>query len=142
MGRCDSRKLPVFDQATSGTGALTGPTSTGVDPRLAALLCYLAWWVSGLVFLVIEHEHREVRFHAAQSVVLFGGFSLLIFLLSLASFGMLFFAPAAFQAVYTLSFLLSLVAVVVWLTVLLKIFKGESWRVPYAADFAEKLAAK
>jgi uncharacterized membrane protein len=135
--------LPVFEQPANQTrGELTGPTSTGVDARLSALLCYLAWWVSGLVFLVIEQEHREVRFHAAQSIVLFGGFSLLIFVMSLATFGMLFFLPAAFQAVYALSFLLSLIAVMVWLTVLLKIFKGESWRVPFAADLAAKLVAR
>lgn len=133
----------MTDQPQSlGEGALTGATSTGVDARVSALLCYLAWWVSGLVFLVIEQEHREVRFHAAQSVVLFGGFSLLILMMAFLTFGMLFISPAAFQAVYTLSYLLSLAAVVVWLTVLLKLLKGESWRVPFAGDLAAKIAAR
>jgi uncharacterized membrane protein len=118
---------------------LTGATSTGVDARLSALLCYLAWWVSGLVFLVIEQQHQAVRFHAAQSIVLFGGFSLLIFLMAMASFGMLFVSPAAFQAAYTLSFLLSFAAIALWLFVMLKIFKGESWRVPIAGDLAARL---
>jgi uncharacterized membrane protein len=121
---------------------LTGATSTGVDARLSALLCYLAWWVSGLVFLVIEQRHEAVRFHAAQSVVLFGGLSLLILLMAMASFGMLFISPAAFQAAYTLSFLLSLAAVALWLFVMLKIFKGESWHVPIAGDVAARLVAR
>jgi uncharacterized membrane protein len=121
------------------TDELTGATSTGVDARLSALLCYLAWWVSGLVVLVIEQQHQVVRFHAAQSIVLFGGFSLLIFVMAMASFGMLFVSPAAFQAAYTLSFLLSLAAIAVWLFVMLKIFKGESWRVPIAGDLAARL---
>jgi uncharacterized membrane protein len=119
-----------------------GTTSTGVDARLSALLCYLAWWVSGLVFLVIEQRNEAVRFHAAQSIVLFGGFSVLIFLMAMASVGMLFISPAAFQAAYTLSFLLSLASIALWLFVMLKIFKGESWRVPYAADLASRLASR
>lgn len=119
-----------------------GATSTGVDARLSALLCYLAWWVSGLVFLVIEQRHEAVRFHAAQSIVLFGGLSVLIFLMAVASFGMLFVSPAAFQAAYTLSFLLSLASVALWLLVMLRIFKGENWRVPVASEFAARLARR
>jgi uncharacterized membrane protein len=121
---------------------LTGATSTGVDPRLSALLCYLAWWVSGLVFLVIEQEHRAVRFHAAQSIVLFGGLSVLILLMAMASLGVLFISPAAFQAIYMLSWLLSLGAVALWLFVMLKVLRGESWRVPYAGDLAARLAGQ
>jgi len=26
-------------------------TSTGVDERLASVLCYAGWWITGLVFL-------------------------------------------------------------------------------------------
>jgi uncharacterized membrane protein len=52
--------------ATSGTA--TG-TSTGLDPKVAGLLSYLFGWVTGLIFFLIEKEHREVRFHAAQSIL-------------------------------------------------------------------------
>ena len=124
------------------TEDLTGVTSTGVDPRLSALLCYLAWWVSGLVFLVIEQEHRAVRFHAAQSIVIFGGLSLLILFMAMASLGMLFISPAAFQAIYMLSWLLSLGAVALWLFVMLKVLRGESWRVPYAGNLAARIAGR
>jgi uncharacterized membrane protein len=130
------------NEIDTDAGELTGATSTGVDPRLSAILCYLAWWVSGVVFLVIEHEHRAVRFHAAQSIVLFGGLSVLILLMALASFGMLFISPAAFQAVYTLSFLLSLASVVLWLIVMLKIFNGESWKVPFVSDLADRITSR
>jgi uncharacterized membrane protein len=123
-------------------GELTGSTSTGVDPRLSALLCYLAWWVSGVVFLVIEQEHRGVRFHAAQSTVLFGGLSMLIVLLAAASVAALFISPAAFQATRMVVYLVWFGAVLLWLVVLLKTFRGESWRVPLAGDLAARLAAR
>ena len=43
----------------SAAGGLDGPTSTGVEARLSALLCYTAWWLSALVFLLIEQQHRR-----------------------------------------------------------------------------------
>ena len=123
-------------------GDLTGPTSTGVDARLSALLCYLAWWVSGIVFLVVEHRHRGVRFHAAQSTVLFGGLSAVILVLSLASVAALFISPAAFQAVWMFAYLVWFVAVLLWVYVMVKTFRGESWRVPVAGDLAARLAGR
>lgn len=123
-------------------GDLTGPTSTGVDARLSALLCYLAWWVSGVVFLVIEQEHRAVRFHAAQSIVLFGGLTAVIVLLSATSVAALFISPVIFQAAWMTSYLVWFVAVLLWLYVLLKTFRGETWRVPFAGDLAARLASR
>jgi len=47
-------------------------------PRLGGLLAYLFGWVSGLVVLFTQDD-REVRFHAAQSVITFGSlFGLLL----------------------------------------------------------------
>ena len=103
---------------------MPGPTSTGVDPRLSALLCYTAWWVSGLVFLVIEQQHRGVRFHAAQSLVLFGGFSLADRLLSALSVAMLVVSAAAFQAARMLVYLVWIGAVAVWLVLMLQDLQG------------------
>jgi uncharacterized membrane protein len=124
------------------SGPLTGPTSTGVDARLSALLCYLAWWVSGIVFLVVEQQHREVRFHAAQSLVLFGGVSVVLLLLAMLTLGMLFISPTAVDITYKLSTLVGLAALAVWLFLMLKILMGESFRVPFAGDLAARIAAR
>ena len=51
---------------------MSDSTSTGVDARLASVLCYAGWWVTGIVFLFAERRHAGVRFHAAQSIVVFG----------------------------------------------------------------------
>ena len=47
-------------------------TSTGLEENIAGLLCYVAWWISGLIFLLLETENRFVRFHAVQSIIVFG----------------------------------------------------------------------
>jgi len=121
---------------------LTGPTSTGVEPRLAAVLCYSAWWISGLIFLIIEQQHRTVRFHAAQSLVLFGGLSLVIGMLSAGSVGMLVVSAAAFQAARLLVYLVWIAAVAIWMLLMLKTFQGETWRVPFASDLAARLSER
>jgi uncharacterized membrane protein len=118
------------------------PTSTGVDPRLSSLLCYAAWWVSGLIFLFIEQQHRTVRFHAAQSLVLFGGLSIIIAVLSVTSVAMLMVSSGAFQLTRMLVYLVWLVAVLIWLLLMYRTYNGETWRVPLAADLAARLAAR
>jgi len=121
---------------------LTGPTSTGVDPRLSALLCYTAWWLSGVIFLIIEQQHRTVRFHAAQSLVLFGALSLLIGGLSVFSVAMLMVSSGAFQAARVLVYVVWIAAVGVWLLLMYRAYHGHTWRVPLASTLAAKIAAR
>ena len=123
-------------------GTLTGPTSTGVDPRLSALLCYTAWWLSGVIFLIIEQQHRTVRFHAAQSLILFGAFTLLIGGLSVFSVGMLMVSTGAFQAARVLVYVVWIAAVMVWLLLMYRAYHGVTWRIPLASTLAAKIAAR
>ena len=74
--------------ARSGSRRSSGdraPRARGLDARLASMLCYAGWWVTGLVFLFAERQHRGVRFHAAQSLVVFGMLSVVLFLCGGAS---------------------------------------------------------
>ena len=132
----------MADAPQSHATPLTGATSTGVEPRLAAVLSYTAWWLSGLVFLIIEQQHRGVRFHAAQSIILFGGLSIVIGLLSVVSVGMLVVSTAAFQAARFLVSAVWIAAVVIWLVLMFRAFKGETWRVPVVGDLAGRLAGE
>jgi uncharacterized membrane protein len=64
----------------SDQSQLDEPTPTdGLDPKIGGLLAYLVFWVSGLVVFFTAND-REVRFHAAQSVVVFGGLHLFMIL--------------------------------------------------------------
>ena len=49
-----------------------GKSSTGLDAKVAGLLCYVVGWVTGLIFFLIEKENKFVRFHAMQSIIVFG----------------------------------------------------------------------
>src|SRR2546430_16362380 len=43
---------------------------SGLSENLAALLSYVFGWITGLIFLLLD-KRPYVRFHAAQSIVVF-----------------------------------------------------------------------
>jgi Predicted membrane protein len=50
---------------------LDGRSSTGLEIRIAAMLCYALGFITGLIFLAVEKDSRFVKFHALQSTLLF-----------------------------------------------------------------------
>ncbi len=52
----------------------------GMTENVAGLLCYSLGWITGLIFLLID-KRPFVRFHAAQSIVIFGGLHILYYIL-------------------------------------------------------------
>jgi uncharacterized membrane protein len=57
-------------------------TSLGLDERWERVLCYALGWITGLIMLIAERKNQVVQRHARQSVLVFGGLSLLIWLVS------------------------------------------------------------
>jgi uncharacterized membrane protein len=55
-------------------------TSLGLDERWERVLCYALGWITGLIMLIAERKNQVVQRHARQSVLVFGGLSLLIWL--------------------------------------------------------------
>src|ERR1700674_5467201 len=69
---------PKCGQAqTGGEVAQTSQNAqTGLSENVAGLLCYVLGWVTGIIFFLID-KRPFVRFHAAQSMVTFGGLHVL-----------------------------------------------------------------
>lgn len=57
-----------------------GPTVLNIPVRWERVLCYAFGWLSGLVMFIIERENHNVRRHAAQSMIVFGGLSILLWI--------------------------------------------------------------
>ena len=55
-----------------------GGSSTGLSPRTASMLAYLAGPFSGGLILLAESKNEDVRFHAWQSVVGLGGLGIAV----------------------------------------------------------------
>ncbi len=104
-------------------------TSTGLEENVAGLLCYVLGWVSGLVFLLIEKENKFVRFHAMQSIVVFG-----ILSIALIIFG---FIPIIGLIIVWILWILGLV---LWIVLMIRAYQGAIYKVPFAGNLAQKWA--
>lgn len=106
-------------------------TSTGIKENVAALLCYLAGWVTGLIFILLEQENKFVRFHAMQSIIVFGALSVIgVFLGFVPFFG-------AF-----LSGTVGLIGFVLWIVLMIRAYQGVHYKLPIAGDLAEQWSSK
>ena len=108
---------------------ITEKTSTGIKPNVAGLLCYIAGWVSGLIFLLIEKESKFVRFHAIQSISIY----VVLFVVYL----IFMFIPVIGLII---DILLGIVMFVLWILLMYKAYEGEKFKLPIIGDFAEKQA--
>ncbi len=54
-----------------------GPTTIGLTQNVAAGLSYVFGWISGLIIFLTEKQNRFVRFNAMQSILFFGGLSVI-----------------------------------------------------------------
>jgi len=116
---------------------------TGLAENVAGCLCYLFGWVSGLVFFLID-KRPFVRFHAAQSMVVFGGLGILYFIFGTVLRGGLAFMGGfgAFGLVGMMFGLIWLVGVVLWILLMVKAYQGQKYEVPIAAGIAKSFAEK
>ena len=112
-------------------------TSTGLKENVAGLLCYVLGWVSGIVFLIIEPDNKTVRFHAIQSIVTFG--SITIVSIALSVLGLIPFLGIVFDI---LSWIIGVLAFVLWIVLMVKAYQGLKYKLPIAGDMAEKWAGK
>jgi uncharacterized membrane protein len=119
-----------YQQPINGSQPNTAESSTGLKPNIAGLLCYLFGWITGIIFLVVEKKSQFVRFHAAQSIVVFGALSILGIILN--------FIPY----IGFLSAIVGLLGFILWLFLIYKAYQGESYKLPIAGDIASGIAGK
>ena len=110
-----------------------------VPENVASVLCYLFWWVTGMVFLFSD-KRRIVRFHAAQSVVVFGALTVLEFVtLRLARNWFMdqqWYSVLGFLAASIIGF----TWIAIWVMLMLHAYEKKPMRVPLAASIADKIA--
>jgi len=104
-----------------------GKTSSGFDENVAAALCYSFGWVTGLLFYLIEPQNAFIRFHAAQSMMVFGS-ACVAFLVCLA--------------IPLLGWILSIFvfygSAALWLLLMFRAYQGERFKLPIVGRMAEE----
>jgi uncharacterized membrane protein len=116
-----------------------GKTSTGMQANIAGLLSYILGWITGLIFFLIEKENKFVRFHAMQSMIVFGALFILYIVV-----GMFMTALAMMRLGFLIHFfylvngVVMLVGLVLWVVLMIKAYQGEKFKLPVIGDIAEK----
>lgn len=116
-------------------------SSTGLPPHAAAALSYLAWWLSGLLFFLVERDNRFVKFHAAQALVGLGGLWVLGLLLWVFAFAALFISAAAFKVLLYLAYSVWFLGLVAWAVCIVRAWQGAEFELPWAGGIAHRLSA-
>jgi uncharacterized membrane protein len=115
-------------------------SSTGLTPRTASTLAYLAGPFSGALILLAESTHADVRFHAWQSIIGLGGLGVALFLAYAFGAAALLVSAAAVSVMVAVASVLWIVLAIVWALCLWKASAGGRWKLPLAGEYAERFA--
>ncbi len=139
-----SQAAPASGSAGAAAAASTPVSSSpvvatdGLAENVAGALCYAGAWVTGIIFLLID-KRPFVRFHAAQSIVVFGGLTILRVAIArmfwtggLLGFGMWGMIIS----------LINIASLVLWIFLMYKAYQHELFKVPIADGIAESIAGK
>lgn len=104
-------------------------TAGGLNQNAAGALAYSLGWITGIAFLLLEPDNRFVRFHALQSVLVFGGLSAIW--------------VVAMSTIPLVGLLIGLViipwlSVVLWLLLMYKAYRGERFKLPFVGEIADQ----
>jgi uncharacterized membrane protein len=146
---CGSQVQPADTYCASCGGAQgnaapppnAGPRATaardpfeGLDPRRAAVLCYipLVGWIASIVVLAAERfrDAREARFHAFQGLYLFVAWLFVDWV----------FSPFTHwaQPMKAVSSILKVGVFGAWIFMLVKTSQGENFRLPLLGELADR----
>jgi uncharacterized membrane protein len=107
----------------------TRKTSTGLDENVAGLLSYLGWWITGIIFLLLEPDSKFVRFHSLQSILVLGFINLAGWVIR--------FLPVVGD---WLGNVVWLIGIALWIVLMVKAYQGVKYKLPVSGDLAEKWA--
>lgn len=121
------------------TGHPHGPSSMNMEPNTAAGLSYLAGWITGLIFFLVEKQNRFVRFNAMQSILLSAAAVVASIVLTIV-LTIVAFIPVIGLLGLLLWPLFYLAAFGVWIYLLINAFQGKYIKLPIIGNYAERFA--
>jgi uncharacterized membrane protein len=125
-----------------------GDSGAQMKQNKAGLLCYAGFYVTGIIFLVIEKKNRVVRFHAMQALVTFG---ILQIIWGIASsfgnplvwgLGLGWGLSPLFIAGFVVYVIFFAIWWILWAVLMYRTYHGRMYRVPLFGNLAEKCLAK
>jgi uncharacterized membrane protein len=130
----------------SPSSSAAGYPTAGIDENVAGLLCYIFWWVSGLIFLLVD-KRPFVRFHAAQDIA----FNLVMYVIGFAFWIVALVITAITTAIFHfplgiftffLGPILCIAFLGTWIFLMYKAYNHEMFKLPIIGDMVEKMVNK
>jgi uncharacterized membrane protein len=145
-----TERIGVEEQISGEETSAGRRTESGINENVMGALSYVLGFVTGIIVYLIERDNEYVRFHAAQSIAVFG--LLFVANVALSTVSATLFTSFAVSSVGSgvvfglLSLVLSLAslafglgALVAWVYLMVRAYQGETPRVPIAAGLADRL---
>jgi uncharacterized membrane protein len=110
------------------------PSAAGSNKKTYTILAYVLGWIGGLIFLFVGKDDPDVKWNAANSIIVFGGLSIIIFIVGLIPVVQLLVIP------------LWLVGFIYWLIFLVRSVQSDGQRIPapgiapYINNYVDQLA--
>jgi len=112
-------------------------TTLGLSERLERVLAYAFFWVSGIILFVVE-KNRNVRWHAAQSILTFGTLSLISFGVGMLQ-SMLHWIPVLSwitdPALGLLLYALWWITAILWVWLMVMAWIRPDYRLPFVSNW-------
>jgi uncharacterized membrane protein len=107
---------------------MPGSPATTSNAKTNVILAYALWWVTGIIFLFVGKNDPDVKWNAAQSVVVLGGLWLIAAILNAIH-------------LWPIGALLWFVAFVYWIIFLVGAFNYQGGRIkaPIIGQFTDQL---
>ena len=104
-------------------------SSLGLNENIGGLLAYAFGAVSGLLLYLLEKENKTIRFHALQSLIVFGG----LWVLSM-------FVGVIPVVGWIVAVLLMPISLILWVYLMISAYQGKKPKLPIAGKIAEENA--
>ena len=98
---------------------MSGAGAAASNKRMYTILSYVLGWLGGLIFLFVGKDDPDVKWNASQSLIIFGGLSIVIVILS--------FIPVVG---WIAEFILFVIGFIFWVYFLVQALQGTGQRIP------------
>jgi uncharacterized membrane protein len=115
------------------------PPSSGINKKTGAILSYVLGWITGVIFLFVGKDDPDVKYHAAQSTVFFGGLTVLYIIVDIVQ--------SIIHPLFFVLWLIDIYAFIMWIFCLIQANNGQGarFRIPLLGDvvtpYADQLAS-
>jgi uncharacterized membrane protein len=133
-GKCGAPVAP-----SSGVPPIPGAAKP-LESNVVALLCYLLWFVGGIIFLVLEPYKNDkfVRFHAFQSIFL--SIVYFVFMVFWSGFLWSILGGSLWFILGPIGLIVRLGVLLLWIFLMFKAYNNEKFMIPFIGEIAAKQA--